>query len=61
MESENKAVLPETDKTTPEGYLCPNCGSPPSEHAVFNHNIDWHDGDVACTSCGAFVRRYDAG
>jgi len=40
---------------------CPKCGSPPSEHEVRNHSLMWHDGDVHCTKCGAYVRLYDAG
>jgi uncharacterized Zn finger protein (UPF0148 family) len=40
---------------------CPKCGSPPSEHEVRNHSLMWHDGDVHCTKCGAYVRSYDAG
>ncbi len=40
---------------------CPKCGSPPSEHEVRNHSLMWHDGDVYCTKCGAYVRMYDAG
>ena len=40
---------------------CPKCGSPPSEHEVRNHSLMWHDGDVHCTKCGAYVRMYDAG
>jgi hypothetical protein len=40
---------------------CPRCGAPPSEFEVRNHDLKWHDGDVHCRRCGAFVRRYDAG
>lgn len=40
---------------------CPKCDAPPSEHEVRNHDLMWHDGDVHCTKCGAYVRAYDAG
>lgn len=40
---------------------CPKCGAPPSQHIVRNHNLAWHDGDVYCGKCNAFVRYYDAG
>lgn len=40
---------------------CPKCNSSPSEHEVRNHSLMWHDGDVYCTKCGAYVRAYDAG
>ena len=40
---------------------CPECDAPPSKHEVRNHSLIWHDGDVHCTECGAYVRKYDAG
>lgn len=45
----------------PNSPSCAKCGAPPSEHEVRNHNAEWHDGDVYCTRCGAYVRAYDAG
>lgn len=46
---------------TPNSPNCPACAAPPSEHEVRNYNPTWHDGDVHCTRCGAYVRTYDAG
>jgi hypothetical protein len=40
---------------------CPLCGAGPEHQQVRNHSLIWHDGDVYCTRCGAYVRRYDAG
>lgn len=40
---------------------CPNCGAPPSQHQLRNYSMMWHDGDIYCRNCGAYVRMYDAG
>ena len=40
---------------------CPNCGAPPREQEIRNYSMMWHDGDVHCTRCGAYVRMRDAG
>lgn len=40
---------------------CPNCDSPPRDHEVRNYHMGFHDGDVHCTRCGAYVRMWDAG
>ncbi len=34
---------------------CPNCNAPPSKHELRNHSLMWHDGDIHCTICEAFV------
>jgi uncharacterized protein (TIGR02996 family) len=38
---------------------CPSCGG--DNHEVRNHSLMWHDGDVFCMDCGAYVWMYDAG
>lgn len=38
---------------------CPKCGGKNFE--VINYDMMWHDGDVYCVDCGAYVRMYDAG
>ncbi len=38
---------------------CPSCGG--TNFEVRNHSLIWHDGDVYCKDCGAYVRSYDAG
>lgn len=38
---------------------CPSCGG--TNFEVRNYDLMWHDGDVHCVDCGAFVRIYDAG
>lgn len=40
---------------------CPKCNSTPCNHEVRNYDLMWHDGDVHCKKCGAYVRTYDAG
>jgi hypothetical protein len=41
---------------------CPHCGDTDPEHREMrNYNIAFHDGDIYCTSCGGFVRMFDAG
>jgi hypothetical protein len=40
---------------------CKNCGAPPSEQEVRNHDPMMHDGEVWCTVCNTKVRDYDAG
>lgn len=40
---------------------CPRCGAPPSEHEVRDYDMVWHDGNVHCTRCGAYVCMYNAG
>ena len=40
---------------------CRNCGSDPEHHEVRNYSMRWHDGDVHCKLCGAFVRCWDKG
>jgi hypothetical protein len=40
---------------------CPNCGACPEHQEVRNHSLMWHDGDIHCTQCEAFVRSFDAG
>ena len=39
---------------------CPECGAPPEKHKVENYDLMWQDGDVVCTICGTWVRKYDA-
>lgn len=38
---------------------CPKCGS--TNHEVRNHSLMWHDGDIYCLDCGAYIRMFDAG
>ncbi|MFB3779679.1 MAG: hypothetical protein ACE141_18820 [Bryobacteraceae bacterium] len=38
---------------------CPKCGS--TEMELRNYSMLWHDGDVHCAVCGAYVRGWDAG
>jgi len=38
---------------------CKECGSTNLE--VRNFSLAWHDGQVHCSDCGAYVREYDAG
>ncbi len=45
----------------PNSPSCPNCGAPPGEHEVQNYSMIWHDGNVYCKKCNAYVRAYDAG
>jgi hypothetical protein len=40
---------------------CKKCGSKPRDHEVRNYSMMWHDGDVYCLKCGAYVRMWDAG
>lgn len=40
---------------------CPECGSAPSRHIMKNYSLMWHEGDVYCKDCHAYVRGYDAG
>jgi hypothetical protein len=30
-------------------------------YVVRNYDMMWHDGDVHCAECGAYIRTYDAG
>jgi hypothetical protein len=45
----------------PNHEHCPKCNSTSDRHEVRNYNAMWHDGDIHCMDCNAFVRRYDAG
>jgi transcription elongation factor Elf1 len=38
---------------------CPKCGS--TDMVVRNYSLMWGDGQVHCSSCGEYVRRYDSG
>ena len=40
---------------------CPKCNAPPSKQEIRNYSMMWHDGDVYCSVCNTYVRRYDAG
>jgi len=48
----------------PYGF-CKSCGSNSKNHEMRNYydykSLTWHEGDIFCELCGAFVRRYDAG
>lgn len=39
---------------------CKKCGYE-GPHELRNYNMMWHDGDIHCGRCGAYVRMYDAG
>lgn len=39
---------------------CPKCGNT-KDHYMKNYEPAWHEGDIHCGKCGAFVRRFDAG
>lgn len=45
----------------PTHVHCPNCGASPEFQEVRNYSMMWHDGDIHCTRCDAYVRGYDAG
>lgn len=42
--------------------VCPNpeCGAV-GEVEMRNYEMMWHEGDIHCKKCGAFIRRFDAG
>lgn len=49
---------------TADTYLmrhCPKCKACPQHQEVRNYSLMWHDGDVHCIKCEAFVRSFDAG
>ena len=35
------------------------CGS--TEFEMRNYSAMWHEGDIYCRRCGAFIERFDAG
>jgi hypothetical protein len=39
---------------------CKACGFP-GPHQMRNYSMMWHEADIHCGSCGAFVRYWDAG
>lgn len=39
---------------------CQSCGFE-GEHEMRNYSPLWHDGDIHCGQCGAYVRMFDAG
>lgn len=39
---------------------CKKCGFV-GTHELRNYDMMWHDGDIHCGRCGAYVRMYDAG
>ena len=39
---------------------CKACGFP-GPHQMRNYSMVWHEADIHCGSCGAFVRYWDAG
>lgn len=39
---------------------CKKCGFV-GPHNLLNYDMMWHDGDIHCGRCGAYVRMYDAG
>lgn len=47
--------------TVPDAQ-CPNpkCGAV-GEVEMRNYEVAWHEGDVHCARCGAYIRRFDAG
>jgi hypothetical protein len=59
MENLDKSNDPSSEEKVPG--CCPTCGAPPKEHVLKNYSQMWHEGDVYCTRCGAYVRMYDAG
>lgn len=59
---EKDAVCSNCNKKDTYTYKhCPNCGACPKFQEVRNHSLMWHDGDIHCTKCEAFVRDFDAG
>lgn len=41
---------------------CPKCGDDNPDHREMrNYSMMWHEGDIHCTNCGAFIRYFDAG
>lgn len=52
------SVRSKDGKATP----CPKCGDTDPEHREMrNYSMMWHEGDIHCTNCGAFIRLFDAG
>jgi hypothetical protein len=39
---------------------CQKCGAV-GKTELRNYSMMWHEGDIHCTVCGAFIRVYDAG
>lgn len=41
---------------------CPDekCGAV-GEVEMRNYEPAWHEGDICCSRCGAYIRRFDAG
>lgn len=39
---------------------CPKCGAV-GQVEMRNYEIMWHEGDIHCAVCGAFIRHFDAG
>ncbi len=42
------------------GTACPQCGNTEG-HYMKNYEMIWHEGDIHCGKCDAYVRRFDAG
>jgi hypothetical protein len=40
---------------------CPKCNALPKYLEVWNYDPMWHDGDIYCRICKAFIRKFDAG
>lgn len=40
--------------------VCKDCGYD-GPHDLRNYSMMWHDGDIHCGRCGAYVRMFDAG
>lgn len=40
---------------------CPKCDSPPSKHRMTDYDPMWHEANIYCNECNAYVRHYDAG
>lgn len=60
MTSERKRLNNDTDGVlTISDTACLKCGS--TEFEMRNYSMMWHEGDIHCARCGAYIRRFDAG
>ncbi len=59
MEVKVKVEFPDDEKR--DWRDCKKCGSKPKDHYMTNYDMMWHEGDVYCSKCGAYVRMWDAG
>lgn len=55
-----KTKLPDNPPKFGPQTVCPKCGSPPSDHQLREYDPKFHDGEVYCLKCGAYVRYWDA-